>query len=252
MINIGRFKNRLGEVNYNKLGSKMIIIKFNSSIDIDIYFPEYNWIAKNRGVSKFDKGEVKCPYEPRHYNKGCIGEGEYKPIENKKIYKTWQSMLQRCYDLKYHEKQPTYIGCEVCDEWLNFQNFARWYYDNYYEIDGERMELDKDILIKGNKVYSPQTCVFVPQCINSLFTKRDNCRGNLPIGVSPYGENKFIASLGVNKSKVKSIFNTSHEAFLMYKLNKELLIQGIANEYKDKIPNELYEAMIKYEVEIDD
>lgn len=118
-------------------------------------------------------------------------------------------MMRRCYDPKYHEKEPTYKGCEVCKEWLNFQMFAEWYYKNHYEIEGQRICLDKDILLKGNKIYSADTCIFVPHRINSLFVKSYKLRGELPIGVSYHKrDKKFRADCSVydlkeNKSKIK-------------------------------------------------
>ena len=134
--------NRIGEERVNNFGSKMKIIKYNGVRDVDIYFEEYDWIAKNKQYNDFLIGNIKCPYEPRTKGVGYLGEGNYKTRENNKktkCYLTWISMLTRCYDSKYHEKYPTYIGCKVCDEWLNFQNFAEWYYDNHYEVDSEVM-----------------------------------------------------------------------------------------------------------------
>ena len=93
-------------------------------------------------------------------------------------------MLTRCYSDKYKKKKPTYEDCKVYEELLNFQNFAKWDSENYYEIEGETMCLDKDILVKHNKIYSPETCVYVPNTINVLFTKSDKIRGNTPIGVN--------------------------------------------------------------------
>ena len=165
----------------------MVIVKYRTNRDVDIYFPEYDWTAKNREYKGFKNGNIKCPYERRYFGVGYIGEGKYKVWENgknTKCYKTWHNMLNRCYDEKFHEKYPTYIGCEVDKNWHNFQNFAEWYYNNYYEIEGGKMCLDKDILYKHNKVYSPKTCIFVPQTINSLFVKRDNNRGESVIGTS--------------------------------------------------------------------
>ena len=134
-------------------------------------FPEYNWTLKHARYGNFIRRNIKCPYEPRTYGIGYLGEGKYKTRENGKLtkcYDTWHSMLERCYYPKYQEKYPTYKDCEVCESWHNFQAFAEWYNDNYYEIHGEVMCLDKDILIKGNKIYSPETCVFVPEKINNL------------------------------------------------------------------------------------
>jgi hypothetical protein len=144
----------------------------------------------------------------------------------------------------------------VCEDWLNFQNFASWYDENYYEIDGEKMQLDKDILIKGNKVYSSNTCVFTPKRINNLFTKRDFDRGKLPIGVCIDKQNskKYMAqSNGIDgKRKTLGYFDKPLEAFNTYKVFKEKLIKQIAESYKGRIPNNLYESMIRYEVEITD
>jgi hypothetical protein len=164
-------------------------------------------------------------------------------------------MLQRCYSKKYQEKEPTYVGCTVCDEWLNFQNFAKWYDENYYEVEGEKMQLDKDILTKGNKIYNPENCIFVSQRINSLFIKCNHLRGVLPIGVSYEAEsNKYraLCNNGYKKSIHLGRFTILEEAFKAYKEYKENLIKQIANTYKNKIPKRLYDAMYRYEVEITD
>ena len=99
--------------------------------------------------------------------------------KNLKSYITWKSMLQRCYSEKRQERYPSYVGCSVCDEWLLLSNFVVWFNANYR--DG--MELDKDILIQGNKVYCPEACRFVPGYINTLLTNAEAIRGNLPCGV---------------------------------------------------------------------
>ena len=164
-------------------------------------------------------------------------------------------MLRRCYNERELNKQPTYRGCSVCDEWHNFQNFAQWYTDNYYEIDGECMELDKDILHKGNKIYSPDNCVFVPQCINKLFIKCDKKRGLYPIGINydkKYNKYNVSCNNGIGTRIGLGTYNTIEEGFKVYKNYKENYIKQIADEYKNKIPNRLYNAMYKYEVEITD
>lgn len=248
---------RVGEERLNNFGSRMIITKYNNALDIDVYFPAYNWIAKNKQYDHFKKGEISCIYEKRTYGVGYTGKGKYKPRENGKItkcYKVWQNMLQRCYDDKLKEKYPTYNGCEVCESWHNFQNFAHWYENNYYEIPNEIMCLDKDILSKGNKVYSPETCVFVSKNINSLFVKCNKSRGDLPIGIY-YNKQKgkYISHCNFGDGqKYLGSFNTPEEAFNTYKTAKEKYIKQVADEYKEYIPRKLYEAMYNYEVEIDD
>ena len=254
---MGRNKDgRLNEIGYNNKGERMTIVRYGGRNDIDVQFDD-GTIVEHKAYCSFKKGSIKNPMTPSVYGVGFIGKGRFKPYDKNgkptKCYKTWQDMLRRCYDHKWHEKEPTYKGCIVCKEWWNFQVFAEWYYEHYYEFGNERMALDKDILKKGNKIYSAESCTFVPQFINSLFTKSNKIRGKYPIGVSKHG-NKFKAKL--NKGNGKQIhlghYDTPEEAFLAYKQAKEQYIKQIANEYKGKIPYRLYEGMINYEVDIND
>ena len=252
---------RIGEERINSFGSKMVIKDYRGAMDIDVYFPEYDWVFKHSIYTHFKNGKVKCPYEPRVYGVGYIGEGKYKAKENGKHsdeYIIWHHMLTRCYDPKFHEKRPTYDGCKVEDYLLNFQHMGEWIENNYYEVPGEVMHLDKDILCKGNKVYSRKTCIFVPERINELFTKRDNARGKDPIGVDqlPSGNYQVRCNNGYGKKIYLGSYSTKEEAFQVYKEYKESLIKGTIDEYKGKIPephySKLREAMYNYEVEIDD
>ena len=253
--------NKTGEEGYNGFGSKMIIKEYRKNKDIDVYFPEYDWVAKNKQYHDFKNGKIKCPYELRYYGVGYIGEGKYKAFENgkhKKEYIIWHGMLQRCYDLKFQKSEPTYKGCEVENYLLNFQNMCTWLENNYYEVPGERMHLDKDILCKGNKVYSRNTCIFVPERINNLFTKRDNYRGKDPIGVSPNSSGNYQARCcdGYGKYIALGTYSTKEQAFQVYKQYKEKVIKEVIDEYEGIIPEPHYTrlkiAMYNYEVEIDD
>ena len=259
---MGRSKiDKTGMEGVNNFGSKMMIVSYVQWDDIDVYFPKYNWTAKNVAYSSFKKGNIKCPYEPRTHGKGYLGEGKYKTSKNgkaTKCYKTWIDMLERCYSSKCHDKYPTYKRCTVCEEWLCFQNFAKWYHENYYNISNERMELDKDILYKGNKIYSPDTCVFVPQRINKLFVKCDKNRGSEIIGVS-YNEktNKYLAQCNID-GKILNLgrYSTPQEAFRVYKRYKEKIIKEVIDSYEGIIPephySKLKKAMYNYRVEISD
>ena len=248
---------KVGETKTNSFGSKMTIIEYRKYNDIDVYFPEYDWIFKHTSYQNFRNGKIKCVYEPRVYGIGYLGEGKYKASENNKstkVHYIWVQMLRRCYDKNLHTKCPTYIGCTVCDEWHNFQNFAEWYEENYYEVDNEIMNLDKDILTKGNKIYSPDTCVFVPQSINVLFTKNDARRGDFPIGIY-YNKRckKYVAQCKIyGKEMFLGYYNTPEEAFQAYKQYKEEHIKKIADNYINFIPENLYNAMISYEINYND
>ena len=232
---------RIGERNINTFGSEMIIIEYRKYSDIDVYFPKYDWIYKHSTYKEFKKGNIKCPYERRVFGAGYLGEGEYKSSENGKntrVYSTWKNMIRRCYDEKKRYEYPTYINCEVSKEWHNFQNFAKWYEDNYYEIGNEKMHLDKDILVKHNKIYSPETCIFVPQKINSLFTKNDKLRGESCIGTTPVNGKYVVLCYMINpetgKSKQEYLgrYDTQEKAFEVYKYHKDYMMVYIDTELK--------------------
>lgn len=249
---------RIGEKGINNFGSEMIIVEYRNRIDIDVYFPEYDYTAKGIQYSNFKRGTILCPYERRTYGVGYLGEGKYK-IHDKngkitKCYNTWHDMLKRCYDTKYKEKHLTYSDCEVYNESLCYQNFGDWFIDNYYEIEGQKMHLDKDILYKGNKIYSPENCIFVPHNINVLFTKRDKMRGEYPIGVNYHKASKKFQAYCIYKGKRKVLgyYDNIKDAFNSYKQFKEQYIKEVADEYKGEIPQRLYNAMYRYEVEITD
>jgi hypothetical protein len=260
---MGRDKvDRTGERSCNNFGSEMIIVKCNNARDIDVYFPQYDWIARNKQYNHFKNGKISCPYEPRVFGVGYIGEGEYKVWENCKstrAYKSWNHMLERCYSDKFHKRNPTYEDCEIDESFHNFQNFGYWDENNYYQIEGERMHLDKDILHKGNKIYSPETCIYVPQTINSLFIKRQNDRGESAIGTSPHKCGKYTVycslinpETGKSKSEYLGLYDTQEKGFEIYKYYKERNIKQVADYYKGQIPEKLYIALYNYEVEIDD
>lgn len=172
-------------------------------------------------------------------------------IRNDKDYYLWHGMIQRCYDDYTQKIYPTYNGCTVCDEWLYFSNFKKWFDENY--IEG--YQLDKDILVKGNKVYSPDTCCFVPFEINTLFTKSNAKRGVLPIGVQHYAHNRFLSCFKCGgKVTYLGVFDKVEDAFCAYKQAKEGYIKEVAENYyaKGLITERVYKALLNYKVEITD
>lgn len=234
-------------------GLKCTVIEYNGTDNVLVEFEDGYRTTTRRWL--LDTGKISNPNFKSVYGVGYLGVGEYKNFTingDNKIFKTWQGMLQRCYDEKLHKRYETYVDCTVCEEWHNFQNFAKWYKESYYEIDGEMMCLDKDIIAKGNKVYSPETCVFVPRTINICFTKTNKLRGDFPIGVRKVKE-KYGVTLSIKKKKVTNkTYKTPQEAFDVYKELKEKHIKNLANQYKEYIPQRLYDAMMNYKVEITD
>lgn len=185
-------------------------------------------------------------------------EQKYIPFLNNNLMKAkrlWNDMQTRCYNTKLHNRFPEYKGCTICDYWMkDKERFYKWVEENYYMIGDEQMDLDKDILCKGNKVYSPETCVFVPHTINTLLLNCKRKRGKYPLGVSyERSKNRYRASLNVDGKNVKlGYYNTPEEAFLEYKRHKEALIIVMADRYKSKIPDKIYEAMMDWKIEMDD
>jgi len=168
-------------------------------------------------------------------------------------YKLWTSMLKRCFDEKHKQKYPTYEGVTCSKEWLSMTKFI----EDVSQMRGyglEGWELDKDILQKGNKLYSKETCCFVPAEVNNLLTKRDNCRGEYPVGVYFHkATGKFRAQLTVNgKKKHLGYFTSPEEAFQVYKLAKEAYIKVVAHKWKHILDERVFQALMTYEVNIDD
>ena len=233
---------------FNNQGELMIIVNENGSMDIDVLFPKYNWVSKHNQMSNFKKGVLRCPYSKTICNKGYIGEGVHKTWENgekTKAYRCWTQMLTRCYNEKSKAKRSTYMDCEVCDEWLNFQNFAQWYSEHYYEVDNDKMCLDKDIVVKKNKIYLPQTCIFVPNRINVFFLNNAKNRNDLPLGLY-YRNGKTITS------RVTGRKTTVEEGFLLYKRHKEEELISLIRSYGNQIPLRVQNIILNYKIEITD
>lgn len=245
---------REGEVKCNNQGQLMKIVKYKNAHNIWVEFQDEYKFKIHTNYSNFKRGNVKNPYYKEVYGIGYVGIGKYSRQKTPQIYNTWHHMLRRCYDPYWINKHLTYIDCFVCDEWHCFQNFAKWYEENYYEVKNEIIDLDKDILNKGNKIYSPTTCIFSPQRINKLIITNERHRGKLLIGCDERQGKIRVRCLTSEGSKHLGYFslNRPFQAFTVYKNFKENYIKQVADEYKDFIPKKLYDAMYKWEVEIND
>ena len=242
----------LGNENYNNQGCLMKVAEYNSYNDIIIEFQDEHKHRVHTKYSCFLNGSVYNPYLPHketRVSKGYIGNTSCKTPNGdfKKSYIHWNAMITRC----SQSNNETYKDCSICDEWLCFENFEKWFDVNYYEIPNERMFLDKDIIKKGNKIYCPEYCCFVNRKINNMFTKNNKNRGDLPIGVTedPLGKYKYRV---VASKKYLGRYNDLDEAFCVYKEYKENLIKEQADRFKEYLPQNVYDALYNYQVEIKD
>lgn len=234
---------RLGEKRVSNQGCSMKIVEYTSSNLCKILFEETG-NTKLTTYQEFKKGTITNPLHKNYLNIGFEGIGKYLFKKHKRIYKVWSSIIARGYNKELKEKYPAYKDVTVCEEWHNFQNFAKWMEENYKT----GFHLDKDILVKGNKIYSPETCCFVPQEINSLFKGFKSKKG---YNITPQGN--YIIRINKNKERIcLGRRDTPEEAFEVYKIAKEDYIKEIANKWKDKIDPQVYESMINYKMEIID
>ena len=166
-------------------------------------------------------------------------------------YRKWTDMLRRCYSEKYQVTVPTYIGCTISDEFKDYSKWREWY-DNYpYKQDD--WHLDKDLLVKSNKVYSKETCVFLPRAINMALVTRQGNRGKCLIGVVFPKKGKYTSFLKKHgKNTYLGTYDNEYDAYLAYKLAKEEYLKELAEDYKDMLDPRAYIALQKYVVDIDD
>lgn len=190
------------------------------------------------------------------YGVGINDKSKPSMVDGKLIkeYVVWKNMIFRCYSEEYKKKYPTYIGCTVSENFKNYSYFYNWY-NNQTNLDGNlNFELDKDLLIKGNKIYSEDTCTLLPKEINYLLNKNKAKRGEYPIGVSLHNATgRFVAKIK-KEAKLFCIgyFNNPVDAFIAYKKEKESHIIFMANKYRNLLSDSAYTALLNYRVKLDD
>ena len=254
-LNDVNYKDCIGKVFKSKNFGDFKILKYNDRANVEIQFLNTGCEVVVR-LDNIKSGSIKDPYLPSVYGVGVIGTKYPSTINGVQTreYKLWTHMLQRCYSDKYQKQRPTYEGCEVSDKFKSYEYFYEWCHKQVgFDVKG--FDLDKDLLIKGNKVYSEDSCIFIPREINTLLTKRTASRGEHLIGVYYHKRGKvFMAQVNKNKGKQEKLgsFNTEIEAFNAYKKAKEYFIKEQASNWKDQIDERAYNALMNYTVDIND
>jgi len=239
-------KIKVGQIWTTNTCGELEIIAYEKWDNVTVRFVKTGTIKKTN-TSSITKGCIKDHEAPTVHGVGVTGglpsvcDGERLPY-----YFCWKEMLRRVY------KCDAYKDVSVCEEWLDLRNFKVWF-DEHYK-DG--YDLDKDILEKGNKIYSPDKCCFVPHSLNMCFVKCDSMRGESPIGVS-YNIKDGVYDVSysyVNEKRSRMRFASEAAAFRHYKESKEVHIKCLAEKHfqADEISRDVYDALLKYEVSIED
>lgn len=221
--------------------SRVVYDNFNSEIIVGCR--KHGFVkTKAYGVLR---GTWECPMcRQERKDVKCYGADKRKGKDHKRIsYLRWGAMMHRCYSSS-ENRDPSYLGCTVCEEWHSYERFRIWFSENY--VDG--YALDKDLLIPGNKVYSPQTCCFLPPEINTIF-KGTPVKRDLPRGIRKTKVGNYEARLGCY-GRVMNVgtFTTIQEAVNALNQAKHRYLKELAVKYYSdgKITKQVYDALIKY------
>lgn len=236
--------NRFGDVK---------ILEYKNSKQVVIMFLNTGYVAEE-SMGAVRSGYIRDSSLPTTCGFGFVdieGTSTHKHIT--KEYQLWNNMINRCYNEALRDKLLSYVDCSVSDEWKYLSKFKEWC-NGQIGFDNEGWNLDKDILRKGDKIYSPDTCCFVPPEINCALPISTSVRGSLPVGVI-HSSNKTRYRARIqrgNKWESLGTYDTPEEAFYAYKPVKEAHIKSLANKWKDQIDPRVYNALMKYQVEITD
>lgn len=243
-------ENLEGQIFKTKGGTDCIVLNYNGYRDITVQFLDENKYVTKTHLRTLKRGGVKNPFDKTVYGIGFIGLGKHIPSLNgkdTKLYKLWASVICRTYHEYSLIRYPTYRNVEICEEWLCFQNFADWCLSNpYYNLG---YCLDKDILSSSDKIYSPDTCCFIPHEINVLFLEKRCDKGNLPTGVTERS-GRYRASVSRKGSKISlGTYDTVDEALKVYKEAKETRIKELARKWEGKIEDKIFKKLINWKID---
>lgn len=235
-----------GDCFESKHYGKFQIISYENSKNVVIEFDDGTIVQTQ--ASGVLSGSVKNPNLPTVFGIGFIGQGDASCGENGRIskcYNVWSAMLSRCYNTKRDGLQ-SYYGCRVSDPWHNYQNFSSWFKGNYVE----GWELDKDLLVRNNKVYSPEACCFLPKELNNIFRKKRQTSKQikLPRGVQKLPSGKYEAASSFNgERKYLGSYSLVEDAWSVVKAFVEDKVLILSDKYKSQLNPTVYSALIGYE-----
>lgn len=230
------------------------VLEYISSGEIKIKFVKTGFVT-NVKAGNLRKGLIKDITYPNVYGVGYLGAGKYvcrnKTPDGMRTpeYACWESMMKRVYNPQDEVNAIIYQGCTVCEEWHNFQNFAEWC-QTQVSFGKQGFHLDKDILVKGNREYSPSSCRFVPKHINSAVTGMKIFNTSGFAGVEESSTGNYSSSITMNSVGIHlGTFDTKEKAYLLYKNIKEAYIRSLAEIYKSELSEDIYCALKNWSVD---
>lgn len=227
----------VGEIRKNSFGDDFEVLELLKYGRCNVKFLDEFKYIKNVDIKFAEKGTIRNPYSKSVRGVGYLGVGDYNSNSmGGKIYRAWSGVLERSSSIKFKEKYKSYKNVTVCEEWYNFQVFAKWFDDNYPKhIDGIKFELDKDLLQRDmeDKIYSPETCLLLPKRINGFMVNLqiDNKSGHAGVYYYPK-RSKWWAmtrSQDTKRTMILGVFETKEEAIVCYSENRNRM----AEELKD-------------------
>ena len=242
---------KVGSIFENSKGCLAEVVSYENHKAVTVRFLDSFGYVAVFSTQKLKNGCFKNLYFPSVHGVGYLGLGDYKTSVNGVFtpeYRAWCAMLSRCYCSSYKEREPSYDGCTVHTDWLNFQVFSEWYCNQRFY--GVGYQLDKDILVKGNKIYSQETCCLVPNAINSGVKGSTNTQNN-SFGISERVNGKFQLKYS-EFGKVVHVgdFHCLFEARKKYLEMKELYIKKLAEIYKESVDDSVYNVLSNWKIEL--
>lgn len=246
-----KFSSLVGKRFKNKQGDWATIIEYVNASKIVIEFDGYPDKLKITNSSALRSGSFKNNYKPTICGMGYIGDG-WASISKRSaeslVYDVWVNMLSRCYDDYTQSQQPAYIGCSVDERWHSLEVFAHWYLNHPFR--GEGFHLDKDLLVKGNRVYSEEVCTLIPPEVNAALSIKPSPKSGLPIGVNKI-DNGYVARLCTGETReYLGYYKTPEEAHEVYVKAKEDYIRRLAEKWKGQIEGKAYQALREWKFNV--
>lgn len=242
----------VGDVLSTNSGVEVKLIDIKTQGRVRIQWQDEHMFEDDVHIANLSTGRIQNPFERTVFGVGYLGYSRRRGTRNVE-YSTWNSIFRRCYDEEYQSIKPTYVECTVDEKWHHLYDFILW----SREAVGWNLadyQMDKDLLYKGNKVYGPDTCVMLPRKLNMLIVNKLGGRGELPLGVHwDTTQEVYVGQYREVSGRCKSKrFENPDDAFIYYKTNKERVVKEAAEIYKGQIDPRAYDALMSWEISIND